>query len=218
MLVQLLEKSLSSPENSTTLQEKYGTEGIILYASALPERIDWSLGEGIKSEYGIPVKLFATLLPFVTFSPRYLLHGRISNEDFVTQFFGVVEKNEDKTKHISVVPGAPVGDTVSMMNSGESYVALSELSGLDVESGGIFKRPSIRKGIFSNYDLGIAGYTKDVLFLPEEEDALCEYLSLDKEKRISKKVDHDYAVHDDACSFPCASFRLLADVVALAQK
>lgn len=215
LLAMLVEESLSSRANSTTLREKYGTKGIILYASALPERIDWAFGEGKRSEYGIPVNILTALLPFVTFSPRYLLHGRIANEDFVNQFFGVAGKNADDETYLNVVPGAPVGDAVSVLNSAESYVALSELAGLDLESGGVLKRPDIEKGLFSDYTLGVAGYAKDFLFLPSEEQALCEYLSTNR-RQIYKAIEHDLAVHDDAYSFPCASFQLLAEVVALA--
>jgi len=209
MLVMLLEESLAA--DNTTLREKYGTKGIILFAAAMPEEVHWNLAEG--DALGLPVRLLAMLVPCITFSPLYLLHGNMSNEDFLKQYFAVVEK--DKIKHENVVPGAPAGDAVSVLNSPEAYVVLSELGGLDFESGGVMQRPEIKEGLFSSYTLGISGYTKDVLFLPEEEEALCEYLSTNAEKRIYKTIDHDYAVHDDPYSFPCASFRLLADVVTL---
>jgi Alpha/beta hydrolase family len=214
MLAMLLEKSLVSEIVPTTLKKEYGTEGIILFAPAPPEKVDWSLGEGKLFEKGVPVNVLTMLLPYVTFSPRYLLHGRLSNEDFVNQFFGVVDegRKRDRITPVTPVPGAPVGDMVSVMNSAESYIALSQLAGLDLESGGVLKRPDIEEGIFSTYKLGVSGYTHDILFRPEEEEALFIYLASGR-RRTYKTVEHDFAVHDDAYSFPCASFRLLADVV-----
>lgn len=227
MLAQLVEKSLQQVD--TSFNDRYQTTGVILFASSLPERIDWSLGEGYGIEKGVPARLLTMLLPFVTYSPRYALHGRISNEDFLKTFFAVTKEddagnteeeqdNKDDGVVVRIVPGAPVGDAVTLMNSAEAYVALSELAGLDLQRFGILRRPFVREGLFSEYKLGVAGYTKDILFLPKEERELSEHLSSDKEKSIYRTIDHVHAVHDDPYSFPCASFRFLADVVAMAKK
>jgi pimeloyl-ACP methyl ester carboxylesterase len=206
MLVMLLEKKLLSMGKSL---HDYGVEGIILLASALPERVDWSLGEGRIFKRGVPVNLLSTLLPYVTFSPRYLLHARLFDEDFVKQFFGV----EDDEGNVSLAPGAPAGDALKILNDAESYVALSQLGGLDFETGGKLKRPEIDQGIFAGYTLGVSGYTKDVLFLPKEEAELCEYLAAGK--GIYKTIDHAYAVHDDPYSCPCETFKFIKEALGI---
>ncbi len=212
ILAMLVEKALSSGAEPTSLSRGYGTEGIVLLASALPEQVRWALGEGRLIRYGVPVSMLTMLLPYVTVSTRYLAHGRLSNDDFLKTFFAVYSEHSPVGE---VVPGAPTGDTVSIINSAESYWALSELGGLDFETHGTFKRPFIKEGLFSDYKLGVAGYTKDILFLPKEEEELCEYLSTNTAGRIYRTVDHDYAVHDDPYTYPCASFQFVKDVINL---
>lgn len=205
ILAQLLEKKLRA--SNRTLKISYGTNGIVLLASSLPERIDWELGEGPNSEYGIPVELFKLLLPFVTFSPRYLLFGYIANEDWVKTFFGVA----NEAGEITLVPNAPTGDTLKAMNDVESYIALSELSGLDFEKHGKIKRPRIPKGIFEDYTFGVLSYSKDILFNPDEEEALCKYLS--NGKGSYEGITHDYAVHDSPYSDSCNTFGFIQRVL-----
>lgn len=212
MLAMLVEKSLISGEEPSSLHRGYGTEGVVLLASAMPEQVSWSLGEGLKYKRGLPFNMLTMLLPYVTVSPRYLAHGRLSNDDFLETFFAVYSEH---SPHVEVVPGAPTGDTVSIINSAESYAALAELGGLDLGIGGTFKRPFIKEGLFSSYKFGVAGYTKDILFLPEEEEELCRYLSTNEARRIYRTIDHDYAVHDDPYTYPCASFQFVKDVMNL---
>ena len=214
MLAMLVEKFLLANEDPTSLHRRYSTEGVILLASAVPEQVRWAFGEGCLIRYGIPLSMLTMLLPYVTVSPRYLAYGRLSNDDFLKTFFAVYSEHSPA---VEVVPGAPAGDTVSIINSAESYAALAELGGLDFdfERHGTFKRPFIKKELFSAYKLGVAGYTKDILFQPEEEKELCEYLSTNTARRIYRTIDHDYAVHDDAYTYPCPSFQFVKDVMNL---
>lgn len=214
ILAMLVEKFLLAHEDPTSLHRRYGTEGVVLLASAMPEQVRWALGEGRLIRYGLPVSMLTMLLPYVTVSPRYLAHGRLSNDDFLKTFFAVYSEHPPA---VEVVPGAPTGDTVSIINSAESYAALAELGGLDFdfERHGTFKRPFIKKELFSAYKLGVAGYTKDILFQPKEEEELCEYLSTNAARRIYRTIDHDYAVHDDPYTYPCASFQFVKDVMNL---
>jgi pimeloyl-ACP methyl ester carboxylesterase len=217
LLAMLTERSLNSPTGAAgaeTLNSKYGTTSVALLASAMPEQIRWSFGEGRVSRFGVPVTMLSMLLPFVTVSPTYLAHGRLSNDDFLKTFFAVYSEH---SPFVEVVPGAPVGDTVSIINSAESYSALAELGGLDIDlkAHGTAKRPFIKEGLFSAYKFGVAGYTKDILFRPEEEEELCGYLSKTEARKIYRTIDHDYAVHDDPYTYPCASFQLVKDVMNL---
>lgn len=210
MLAMLVEKALA--EESLTLKTAYGTDGVVLLASAMPEQVHWELGSGAVLRHGVPVSMLSMLLPYVTVSPRYLAHGRLSNEDFLKTFFAVYTEHP---RLIDVVPGAPAGDTVSIINSAESYSALAELGGLDIDLGGMIKRPFIEEGLFTEYKFGVSGYTKDILFTPAEEARLCRYLSKSETRKIFRRIDHDYAVHDDPYTWPCPSFQLVKDVMNL---
>ena len=148
----------------------------------------------------------------MTVSPRYLAHGRLSNDDFLKTFFAVWSEHP---RSIEVAPGAPTGDTVSIINSAESYSALVDNGGLDIDLPGTIKRPFIKEGLFTEYKFGVSGYTKDILFTPEEEARLCRYLSKSETRKIFRRIDHDYAVHDDPYTWPCPSFLLIKDVMNL---
>lgn len=210
ILAMLVERSLAA--ESLTLKTAYGTEGVVLLASAMPEQVYWELGSGAVLRHGVPVSMLSMLLPYVTVSPRYLAHGRLSNEDFLKTFFAVYTEHP---RSIDVVPGAPTGDTVSIINSAESYSALAELGGLDIDIPGTIKRPFIDEGLFTAYKFGVSGYTKDILFTPEEEARLYHYLSKSETRKIFRRIDHDYAVHDDPYTWPCPSFQLVKDVINL---
>ena len=202
LLSMLLEQSFLSDD--TTLAEAHGTRGVVLLAPAIPEEVPWSLTTR-PVDLGGPVSpTLRILTPFVTGSPRYGPFVYASDEDYLNTFFAVEGR---------LAAGAPSLIEACTLNGMESFVAGSELAGIDFESGDMFERPHVQHALFARYAFGLACYSEDFLFKPEEEAQLGIYLYGADEGWTFLPIQNRNAVHNGPYSQPARTAKIFVDVI-----
>jgi pimeloyl-ACP methyl ester carboxylesterase len=203
LLTMLLEQSFVS--DGTTLEEAHGTRGVVLLAPAIPEEVPWSLTTGPFDAGGPASPALAILTPFVNASAAYGPFVYASDEDYLNTFFGIEG---------GLAAGSPSLVEAGALNGMESYAAGSELAGIDLEERSAFERPHVRHALFSRYAFGLACYSEDFLFKPEEEATLGIYLYGAGEGWTFLPVTNRDAVHNSPYSQPARTSKVFADVVA----
>lgn len=209
LLTMLLEQSFIS--DGTTLAEAHGTRGVVLLAPAIPEEVPWSLTTGPVDAGGPVSPALAILTPFVTANAAYGPFMYASDEDYLKTFFGVEG---------GLAAGSPTLIEAGALNGMESYAAGSELAGIDLdrEEWSAFERPHVRHALFSRYAFGLACYSEDFLFKPEEEATLGIYLYGAGEGWTFLPITNRDAVHNSPYSQPARTSKIFADVIAEMQR
>jgi pimeloyl-ACP methyl ester carboxylesterase len=205
LLAMLLEQSFLS--DGTTLEEAHGTRGVVLLAPAIPEEVPWSLTTGPFDARGPVSPALAILTPFITANAAYGPFVYASDEDYLKTFFGVEG---------GLAAGSPSLIEAGALNCMESYAAGSELAGIDLdrEEWSTFERPHVRQALFSRYAFGLACYSEDFLFKPEEEAALGIYLYGAGEGWTFLPITNRDAIHNSPYSQPARTSKVFADVIS----
>jgi pimeloyl-ACP methyl ester carboxylesterase len=175
LLVEYVESQLSkgvpmlppwSPHPSSSLEQDFGVENMILMASSMPKELPWP---DIDAPFGAG-KAKDFIVKYAVDEPPL---GKVIDVDdaaFTSALFAV---------NGVPVSGAPSGAEIAAIKSIESFRTTGEYLGIDFQKGSfvaIPRVPSVQPNLWAGLNLTVVAFEFDPFALPSEEQALATYL------------------------------------------